>query len=184
MNDSEKEVEVIDPKLIKAVEKVTLDLIKRDYRATVIQRTETAPIDDSEAALINIDYSKEDIFGNPVELDEKGTIDRYDSWLFKEMRYGKALTMLKDWRYIELKEQDREGKTIIRQIPIDLAQVIMHSKQMLNLSLHGNQSEKHIRERRANSGRDPDSDPLSKLYGAFNVQRADKKTIQGQYEQK
>ena len=181
---TEIEQEVIDPKILKAVEKVTLELIKRDFRATVIQKTDPTPIDDTEAALINIDYSKEDIFGNPVELDEKGTIDKYDSWLFKEMRYGKALTMLKDWRYIEIKDHDREGNTIIKQIPIDLAQVMMHSKQMLNLSLHGNQSEKHIRERRANSGQDPGSDPLSKLYGAFNVQRADKKTIQGQYEQK
>lgn len=158
MTNESKEttVEVIDPKMEKLIEAaadkmVTLRL-QKDYRATLVHREEKSGIDDSEAALIHVDETRVDELGHPIELDIKGTIDSYDAWLFREMRYGRALMKLKDWRYFEERIQNKDGSITINRVPVDLAQIFMMATERTNMARGANQSWKHIQERKANSG--------------------------------
>lgn len=173
--NQEAQVQVIDPKLVKHLEEIvdrTITVrLQKDYRATVVHREERGGIDDSEAALIHIDEEKRDELDNPIELDVKGTIDNYDAWLFKEMRYGRALMKLKKWRWFEDITEDKNGTVTITRTPVDLAQILMLSKARLNMAVGGTQSWKHIQERRANAGRQDDEGVLSKAASWTGLKR-------------
>jgi hypothetical protein len=172
-----KEVEIIDPKQKKALEELvekTITLrLQKDYRATVVHREEKGGIDDSEAALIHINEEQRDELDNPVEIDYKGTIDGYDAWLFQEMRYGRALMKLKKWRYFEevVRDPKNPGEFMIRQVPVDLAQIFMLAKSRLNMAKGGSQSWKHIQERRANSGQHPEDSLMSRAASWSGLKR-------------
>jgi len=175
MANEETQIEVVDAKTMKRIEEIADKMItlrlQKDYRATLVHREEKGGIDDSEAALIHINESTRDELNNPIELDIKGTIDGYDAWLFKEMRYGRALMKLKEWRYFEEITQNKDGSITITRTPVDLAQILMLAKSRLNMAVNGNQSWKHIHERRANSGNMADDGFLSKAASWSGLKR-------------
>ena len=169
------EVQVITPEMEKRIAEITGNtitaILKKDYRATIVHREEKSGIDDSEAALIHIDEEKTDELGNPVELDYKGTIDRYDAYLFRETRYAQALMRLKKWQYFEETLKNRDGSIEVVRIPVNLAQLVMTAKQRINMSVGGSQSWKHIQERRANAGRMEDDSIMNKIASWSGVKR-------------
>lgn len=184
----------IDERLIKAFEKIAektyLMIQKRDYRATMVHKTEKAELPDSEAALIHIEEDNRDQLDNPIELDVKGHITPYEAFMFKDVNYAMALANLKDWAFFEETEydyagnpkRDKEGNVIINKIPINLAQIDMLSKKRLNLGIGSFQSWLHIHERRANAGMQQD-DGMNKAYGwmGFKKERVSKEEIEAQY---
>ena len=140
----------IDENKIKSIAlNAMLDIQKRDYRATT-QHTDikTNEVASDAATFVHFDEKLRDVLDNPVELDIKGTISTFDKFLFGNINFAVAFEHLKDWWKFE--QIDKNGKII--EIPINLAQLDMLSQKRLNLSLKGNQSEKHIRALRANSG--------------------------------
>ena len=161
---TDKNIEVVEPQIVKKSEMVTdaqrirdiavtamLDIQKRDYRATTVHREEKSNEVASDAAtFVHFDEELKDGLGNPVELDVKGTISSFDKYLFSNINFAVAFEGLKDWWKFE--QKDKNGNII--EIPINLAQIDMLSQKRLNLSLKGAQSEKHIRALRANSGRE------------------------------
>lgn len=184
----------IDERLIKAFEKIAektyLMIQKRDFRATMVHKTEKAEIPDSEAALIHVKEDTRDQLGNPVELDVKGHITPYEAWMFRDVNYAMALANLKDWAFFEEPELDYagnpklddDGNVIINRTPVNLAQVDMLSKKWLNLGIGSFQSWLHIHERRANAGM-PQDDGMNKAYGwmGFKKERVSKEEIEAQY---
>ena len=189
MDESKKEttVEIVDPKIIKQLEEVTDRMLtlrlQKDYRATVVHREEKGGIDDSEAALIHINEKSRDELDNPVELDYKGTIDNYDAWLFQEMRYGRSLMKLKNWRFFEEIATDKNGNVTITRTPVDLAQLFMLAKSRINMAKGGSQSWKHIQERRANAGKIDDESMISKAasWSGLKRERIPKEQMQEAY---
>lgn len=181
------EVQVVTPELEKKIAEITgntiTSILKKDYRATIVHREEKGGIDDTEAALIHINEEVVDELGNPVELDYKGTIDRYDAYLFKETRYAQALMELKEWKYFLVEEKGRDGNIYIRKEPVNLAKLVMTSKQRINMSVGGSQSWKHIQERRANAGIPLDEGIASKLASWSGVMRkkVDKSEMNASY---
>lgn len=144
---------IVDEKeLEKVVERKYLDIQKRDFRATVVHRDEKGAVPSDVATFMHIDEGKKDDLDNPVELDTKGTISEFESYHFKDVNYAMALASLKSWCFFDVEEKDRDGNTIIVRTPVNLAQIDMLSKKRLNMSLWGQQSEKHIRALHANSG--------------------------------
>lgn len=172
---TETTVEIVDPKTMKKFEEIAEKMItlrlQKDYRATLVHREEKGGIDDSEAALIHIDETKRDELDNPIELDVKGTIDGYDAWLFLEMRYGRALMKLKNWRYFEEVSENKDGTITITRTPVDLAQYYMLAKSRINMAKGGTQSWKHIQERRANAGKHDDDSVLGKAASWSGLKR-------------
>lgn len=190
MTEEQKEVEVIDPKVLKKIEEVAINAfrleMKKDYRATIVHRDEKGGIDDSEAALIHVNEEAVDELGHPRELDVKGTITPYQSWLFTEMRYGRALMQLKNWRFFEQSVKQKDGTIIIERVPVDLAQIYMMAQERTGMARGGSQSWKHIEERKANAGRSQDESALSKAAsGFFGIKREkrDKGEMREQYGQ-
>lgn len=190
MTEEPNEIEVIDPKMLKKIEEVAINTfrleMKKDYRATVVHREEKGGIDDSEAALIHVNETAVDELGHPLELDVKGSITPYQSWLFTEMRYGRALMQLKDWKYFERPVKQKDGSYALEQIPVDLAQIYMMAQERTGMARGGTQSWKHIEERKANAGRNQDDSKLSKAAaGFFGVKREkrDKEETREQYGQ-
>ena len=190
-NTSEsKEVEVIDPKVLKKIEEVAINTfrleMKKDYRATVVHREERGGIDDSEAALIHVNEEAVDELGHPLELDVKGTISPYQAWLFTEMRYGRALMQLVDWKFFKQTTKQKDGSYVTELIPVDLAQIYMMAQERTGMARGGTQSWKHIEERKANAGRNQDESVLSKAAsGFFGVKREkrDKEEMREHYGQ-
>jgi len=190
MTAEQKEIEVLDPKIVKKFEEIATNtfqmIMKKDYRATVVHREERGGIDDSEAALIHIDEEEVDELGHPLELDHKGSISGYDAYLFTEMRYGRALMNLVDWKYFKQTVKQRDGTYETELIPVDLAQIYMMARERTNLARGGAQSEKHIRERQANAGNNHDESNFSKAASGFfgiKRERRDKEEMRGQYGQ-
>lgn len=183
------EIEVIDPKLVKKFEEIATNtfqlIMKKDYRATVVHREERGGIDDSEAALIHISEEAVDELGHPLELDVKGTIDNYQAHLFTEMRYGRALMSLREWKFFDQKVKQKDGSYIIERTPVDLAQIYMMAKERTNMARGGAQSWKHIKERQANAGRVPDDSLSAKAAGWMGLKREkrDKDEMREQYGQ-
>lgn len=182
-----KEIEVIDPKLVKKFEEIaekTFQIImKKDYRATVVHREEKGGIDDSEAALIHVNEEAVDETGHPLELDVKGTITGGEAWLFTEIRYGGELMGLKKWRYSERKVINKDGTVSVEREPVNLATRYMMAKERTNMAKGGSQSTKHIRERQANAGRNIEDDISSKAAGWMGMkrERRDKDELREQY---
>jgi hypothetical protein len=203
MPEESKQVEVqvvdnlpLDERLIKAFEKIAektyLQIQKRDYRATMVARTEKAELPDSEAALIHINEDDRDQLDNPVELDYKGDITPYEAFMFKDVNYAMALAQLKDWAFFDEPELDpmgnpkfdEHGNMKIQRIPVNLAQIDMLSKKRLNLGVGGKQGWKHIAERRANAGMPPDENStMNKVYGwaGFRKERVSNEELEAQY---
>lgn len=185
----------IDERLIKAFEKIAektyLMIQKRDYRATMVQRTEKAELPDSEAALIHINEESRDQLDNPTELDIKGHITPYEAFMFKDVNYAMALANLRDWAFFEEPEFDaaarpkfdENGNQKKVRIPINLAQIDMLSKKRLNMGVGGVQSWMHIHERRANSGMPPEENFMNKVYGwaGFKKEKVSKEELEAQY---
>ena len=184
----------IDERLIKAFEKIAektyLMIQKRDYRATMVHKTEKAELPDSEAALIHIDEEGRDQLDNPIELDVKGHITPYEAFMFKDVNYAMALANLRDWDFFEEPELDysgnpkldKDGNIIINRIPINLAQIDMLSKKRLNLGIGSFQSWLHIHERRANAGMTQE-EAMNNAYGwmGFKKERVSKEELEAQY---
>lgn len=168
------EVEIVNPESVsidertirafeKIAEKTMLDIVKRDYRATVVHREESGQLPDAVNTFMEIDESKTDDLGNPVELDVKGTITPFEAYRFKEVNYATALVNLKDWKYFEVPIKGKDGTIQVEKVPVLLAQIDMLSKKRLNLSVNGSQSRKHIEALRANANLPPDGDYFGQI---------------------
>lgn len=177
------DVEVVDPKLEKALEKIAektiVELQKRDYRATIKHVEEQGQVPSDVATFVHIDETARDQLDNPVELDVKGTITSFETDHFKDVSYALALASLKSWAFFEEEGKDTDGNEIVVRTPINLAQIDMLSKKRLNLSKNGSQSEKHIRALQANSGKLEDA--FTKTATWLGLRRQDKQQVQQRY---
>ena len=177
----------LDERMVKAFEQIAkrtfLEIQKRDYRATVIERSETGEVPSDIATFVHIDEDKQDELGSPFELDIKGTISLLEAAHFKDVNYAIALANLRDWKFFEVEIKQRDGSYKKEKIPINLAQIDMLSKKRLNMGIGGEQSGKHIRALRAGAGMPPEEGFMEKAAGWFGWKHGDKKELQGSYKQ-
>jgi len=178
------EIDIIDPKVEKAFERIAeraiVELQKRDYRATIKHVEEQGQVPSDVATFVHIDERERDQLDNPVELDVKGTISSFEAEHFKDVSYAMALASLKNWAFFEEPGKDKEGEPVTIRTPINLAQIDMLAKKRLNLSRNGSQSEKHIRALQANSGKLDDA--MQKTATWLGLRKQDKQQVQQKYQ--
>ena len=149
----ETEIVIDEKKIQPYVEKALLSLEKKDYRATVVHRDEKGQLPDAVTELINIKTDQVDDFGNPIDLDVKGSISPTDAFFFGNVDFAVALSELKDWAYIERPTLDKKTKQVVMdRIPIDLAQVCMYRRKFTNLSILGQRARDYKDSLRAYAG--------------------------------
>lgn len=156
-----------EKQLEKIIENVVINVQKRDYRATMVQRTEQGDVPSDVSTFVHIDEENKDELGNPLELDIKGTITPMEAMLFKDVNYSIALASLRDWWYIEDVISHPDGTEKKIKVPVNLAQIDMLSKKRLNMSVFGTQSNKHISALRAASGMPLPESNMQKAAGWF-----------------
>lgn len=137
----QKDLEVMIAKAIVNIE-------KKDYRATVTHIDQKGQVPDAMTAFINIDEGAENKFGFNRELDIKGSINPFQLYFSQTARFAQALQELKNWEYIERK--DENGNIV--KIDVDLMTLESEEMRWLSLALFGQQSEKEIRLMRAGFG--------------------------------
>lgn len=190
MNEEIKDAEIVnleplDERVVKAFEQIAkktfLEIQKRDYRAEVIERTESGEVPSDIATFVHIDEDNRDELDNPFELDVKGTIKPVEAAHFKDVNYAIALTKLRDWAFFEIPVKQLNGTWKSERISINLAQIDMLSKKRLNLGIFGEQSNKHIRALRAGAGMPPEESFLQKAGSWFGWKHENKNELERSY---
>lgn len=164
-----------DKELEKRVAKVLVNLEKKDYRATIVHRSEQGQVPDAMTAFINVsdDDNSKNRHGYNRELDIKGTIGEYQQWFNQSVRFTTALSNLIDWQYMEVPDPEHEGKTML--VEVDLMQLDAEEGRWLSLALHGTQSEKEIRLMRAGFGLQEENfgDKAGKWFGLVRRKKSE-----------